>query len=68
LLRESLKRGIQLGRLIEYSIPEMTAYGAHSPEEFPISASYARSAINLPVWCTRGEAYQVVWGLDQAIA
>jgi perosamine synthetase len=67
LLRVCLKRGIQLGWLIEYSIPEMTAYGAHSPEEFPISASYARSAINLPVWCNRGEADRVVWGLKQAI-
>jgi len=50
LLRECLKRGIQLGWLIEYNIPEMKAYGAHNPQKFPVAASYARSAINLPVW------------------
>jgi perosamine synthetase len=49
-LRECLKRGIQLGWLIEYNIPEMKAYGEHRPEEFPVAASYARTTINLPVW------------------
>ena len=49
-LREALALGIQLGWLIEYSIPEMPVFGEHNPEEFPISASYARSAINLPMW------------------
>lgn len=49
-LKEYLKKGIQLGWLIEYNIPEMKAYGAHRPEEFPIAARYARTTINLPVW------------------
>jgi len=50
LLKSYIRRGIQLGWLIEYNIPEMKSYGAHPPEEFPIAARYARSAINLPVW------------------
>jgi len=49
-LREFLKKGIQLGWLIEYSIPEMKPYGAHNPQEFPLAANYARLAVNLPVW------------------
>ena len=49
-LKEYLKKGIQLGWLIEYNIPEMQGYGCHKPEEFPIAAQYARMAINLPVW------------------
>jgi dTDP-4-amino-4,6-dideoxygalactose transaminase len=48
-LRKYIKKGIQLGWLIEYNVPEMRAYGAHSPQEFPVAASYARSTINLPV-------------------
>ena len=49
-LQEYLRKGIQLGWLIEYNIPEMKAYGAHRPEEFPTAARYARTTINLPVW------------------
>jgi len=49
-LQEYLGKGIQLGWLIEYNIPEMKAYGAHRPEEFPTAARYARTTINLPVW------------------
>jgi len=67
-LKEYLKRGIQLGGLIEYSIPEMRAYGTHSPQEFPVAASYARSTINLPVWCNRRVADRVVCGLNQGTA
>lgn len=49
-LRKALALGIQLGWLIEYSIPEMPVFGEHNPEEFPISAYYSRSAVNLPMW------------------
>jgi len=48
-LREYLMNGVQLGWLIEYSIPEMQAYGGHEPEEFAIAAKYARTTINFPV-------------------
>ncbi|GAG66796.1 unnamed protein product, partial [marine sediment metagenome] len=49
-LQWALTHNIQLGWLIEYNIPEMEAYGAHSPDEYPQAASYARKTINLPVW------------------
>lgn len=49
-LEACLRKGLQLGWLIEYNVPEMPAYGSHAPEEFPISAHYARNSINLPVW------------------
>jgi len=45
-----IRKGVQLGWLIEYNIPEMPSYGAHAPEEFPIAADYARTTVNLPVW------------------
>jgi dTDP-4-amino-4,6-dideoxygalactose transaminase len=64
LLKECLKRGIQLGWLIEYSIPEMTAYGAHSPAEFPTSANYTRSTINLPVWDSGNCARKVIQSIQ----
>jgi dTDP-4-amino-4,6-dideoxygalactose transaminase len=50
ILKIALKKGVQLGGLIEYNIPEMTAYGVHRCDEFPNAANYARGAINLPVW------------------
>lgn len=49
-LQEGLRRGIQLGQLIEYSIPEMSAYGGHASKKFPIAAKYSQTSLNLPVW------------------
>jgi len=50
LLQAALKRGVQLGCIPEYSIPEMRAYGGHPPEDFPRAADWARRVVNLPVW------------------
>ncbi|HEU19418.1 MAG TPA: hypothetical protein ENO00_08610 [Deltaproteobacteria bacterium] len=49
-LQLAIRKGIQLGWLIEYNLPEMEAYGDHKPDEFPMTADYARRTINLPVW------------------
>jgi dTDP-4-amino-4,6-dideoxygalactose transaminase len=49
-LNRGLKKGIQIGWIIDYSIPELKAYGACPPHKFPLSAKYSRSCINLPVW------------------
>jgi len=49
-LDKALRQGVQLGWLIEYSIPEMTAYGGHGLDKFSVSANYSRTTINLPVW------------------
>ncbi|MCP3931234.1 MAG: hypothetical protein GY705_19285 [Bacteroidetes bacterium] len=49
-LQKGIEKGIQLGWLIEYSIPEMKAYGSHDPMKFPVAGKYSRSTINLPVW------------------
>jgi perosamine synthetase len=49
-LRNGLKKGLQLGWLIEYNIPEMRVYGERRREDFPIAGKYSRSLINLPVW------------------
>ncbi len=43
------KRGIELGILIEYSIPELPAYGGQRPEVFPHAARYARHTVNFPL-------------------
>ena len=59
-LLRGLDKGIQLGWIVEYSIPEMPAYGNHDPSEFPNSAKYSRSAINLPVWGGRKIASRVI--------
>jgi perosamine synthetase len=49
-LQKGILKGVQLGWLIEYCVPEMKAYGGHRPINFPIAGKYARSVINLPVW------------------
>ncbi len=59
-LREGLRRGVQLGWLIEYNIPEMASYGGHPPEMYPHAARLARHTINLPVWGGAPVARKVV--------
>ncbi|HKJ67123.1 MAG TPA: DegT/DnrJ/EryC1/StrS family aminotransferase [bacterium] len=59
-LQQGLKRGVQLGWLIEYTIPEMNAYGSHPPDAFPNAARLARHTINLPVWGGSAVAKRVV--------
>lgn len=48
-LKKCLESNIQLGKLIEYSIPEMTSYGAAARAQFPNSGYYSDHTINLPI-------------------
>ena len=63
-LKKGLRKGIQLGWLIEYSIPEMKAYGGHDPNKFPVAGQYSRSTINLPVWGGKTRAIQIAQLLE----
>jgi dTDP-4-amino-4,6-dideoxygalactose transaminase len=44
------KKGIQLGILIEYSIPYMEAYKDYKNGEYPVSKYYSGHTVNFPVW------------------
>jgi dTDP-4-amino-4,6-dideoxygalactose transaminase len=44
------RKGIQLGILIEYSVPEMPVYQAYRKGSYPISKYYAEHCINIPNW------------------
>lgn len=59
-LKKALIKGIQLGWLIEYNIPEMSVYRNNDPSVFPYSYKYARTTINLPVWGGARQAKKVV--------
>ena len=51
LLEQALGQGVQLGRLIEYNIPDMTAYRQRSGHrDCPQARAFARQSINLPLW------------------
>jgi len=43
-------KGIQLGVLIEYCIPYMSAYEQYKRREYPISLEYSKNTINFPNW------------------
>jgi dTDP-4-amino-4,6-dideoxygalactose transaminase len=51
-MADAFARGIQLGEIIEYSVPEMKAYRELSAGQgpFPVSGQLARQTINLPVF------------------
>ncbi|MBN1134501.1 MAG: DegT/DnrJ/EryC1/StrS family aminotransferase [Methanosarcinaceae archaeon] len=59
-LQRAIRKGIQLGWLIEYNIPEMEAYGGYPSKDFPVAGDYASRAINLPVWGGEFIAQKVV--------
>lgn len=42
--------GMQAGFLIEYSIPELSAYASYADKEYPNAHTYARLALNLPLY------------------
>jgi perosamine synthetase len=52
VMAHAFARGIQLGEIIEYSVPEMEAYREMSAGQgpFPVSGQLARQTINLPVF------------------
>lgn len=43
------KKGIQLGEIIEYSIPEMSAYKKYKKKDFPIANYYRKRTVNFPI-------------------
>ena len=49
-LEKYRKEGIQLGILIEYSIPYMSAYKKYKKGEYPVSLEYSKKSINFPNW------------------
>ena len=49
-LEKYRKEGVQLGILIEYSIPYMKAYESYKRGEYPVSLEYSKKSINFPNW------------------
>jgi len=50
VMRAAARRGVQLGQLIEYSMPHHPAYKKYSKKEgFPNSLNCSRTTINLPI-------------------
>ncbi len=51
LLRRARRHGVQLGEVVEYTVPSMRAYRdrAGSTGTFPVSERYSRQVVNLPI-------------------
>jgi dTDP-4-amino-4,6-dideoxygalactose transaminase len=49
-LEEYRKKGIQLGIIIEYSIPYMKAYQKYKIGEYKVSLEYSKKTVNFPNW------------------
>lgn len=71
LLAAALREGVQLGRLIEYSIPEMPAYrdrpGSRN-RDFPHARAFSRTTVNLPLSAGHAAAERVVDVLRQTLS
>lgn len=50
---EWAQRGVELGELIQYSIPHLAAYGAHAEDEFPNAKFASLTTVNFPVTSKR---------------
>ncbi len=49
-VKKYMDRGIQLGSIVEYSIPHMKSYQQYKKGDFPNSKFYSEHIINFPVW------------------
>ena len=63
------RRGVQLGEIIEYSIPELAAYRDRPGNRFPcpVSRELSRTTINLPCHMPHGRVTTVSRALEQSI-
>jgi dTDP-4-amino-4,6-dideoxygalactose transaminase len=62
LIAAAAERGVELGELIEYSVPHLQSYRGHAQGDFPVSLLCSKSMINLPVFAdlSAGEATKIV--------
>ena len=49
-LERYFERGVQLGILIEYAVPYMSAYEKYRRGEYPVAKAYSEQSINFPNW------------------
>jgi hypothetical protein len=61
-LSKAIDKGVQLGWLIEYCIPEMDSYRSivGNDAQFPVASHMARHVINLPLTCNQKAARKVM--------
>ncbi len=50
IIHEMRKKGVQLGQLIEYSVPHMAAYRNYANKDYPNSLLCSKTTINLPCY------------------
>ena len=50
-MNHALKRGVQLGQLIEYCIPDMPSYQRRTGNRmtYPVASRLSRQTVNLPI-------------------
>lgn len=69
VMAEATRGGVQLGRVLEYAIPELSAYrnrpGNQGP--YPVASQLARTMVNLPLGVTPGQAARVADVFVQAV-
>lgn len=69
ILEHALSEGVQLGRLIEYSVPELTAYQQVAVGgAFPNAGRLAASTLNLPLHVGPRDARRVAGVVARAVA
>ena len=62
MVAEAARHGIELGRLIDYCIPDMPAYTnlAEHQGPFPETRHLNQSVVNLPIWVNEKQAERIV--------
>ncbi|MEM5471122.1 DegT/DnrJ/EryC1/StrS family aminotransferase [Hoeflea sp. AS60] len=62
LVKAAAKRGIELGRLIDYCVPDMKAYRELASTQGPFDETRRLNAsvVNLPIWVDQRQAERVV--------
>lgn len=61
-VKKFARKGIQLGILIEYSIPEMKAYQKLKQKEYPNAEYFKDHLINFPIWAGSNRYFKKIVG------
>jgi perosamine synthetase len=63
-----LRKGVECGEIIQYSIPELESYGKYVSKRFPAAAIASKSVINLPINYSSKQTQRICILFNQVIS
>jgi dTDP-4-amino-4,6-dideoxygalactose transaminase len=68
IIENMLRKGVECGEIIQYSIPELDSYRKYVNKEFPFAGLASRSVINLPINYSQKQTQHICELFNQVIS